>query len=80
MTPVTPVASVASFASTVSSALNIQAAVKTTDPVLAGTTNIPSGTNGTVIAVLGVGSTYEIAFGPPVSTTETVPQNLLAIA
>jgi hypothetical protein len=74
MTPVTP------LASAVPPAIEFQTSVKTVVPVMAGTTNIPSGTNGTVIAVLGVGSTYEISFGPPVSTTETVAQNLLAIA
>jgi len=72
--------SVAPLVSAALPAINDQASVKTVVPVIAGTANIPSGTSGTVIAVLGVGSTYEIAFGPPVSTTETVPQNLLAIA
>lgn len=74
MTPVIPPSSAEL------SQINIQSSVKTVVPVIAGTTDIPLGTNGTVIAVLGIGSTYEISFGPPVSTTETVPQNLLAIA
>ena len=61
------------------SAIDVQSLVKTVVPVVAGTTDIPSGTNGTVIAAVA-SSTYEIAFGPPVSGIETVPQNLLAVA
>jgi len=74
MTPVTPAASAEI------SPIDVQSYVTTTVPVVAGTKDIPPGANGTVVAVLGAGSTYEIAFGPPVSTTETVPQNLLAVA
>jgi hypothetical protein len=73
MTPATQLA-------TAPQSIDVQSSVRTIVPVVAGTKNIPSGTNGTVIAVLGVGSTYEISFGPPVSTTETMPQNLLAVA
>jgi hypothetical protein len=67
------------IASSGQAALDVQATVKNVTPVIAGTQDIPPGTSGTVVAVLGAGSTYEISFGPPASTTETVPQNLLAV-
>ena len=73
MTHVNPPASVVN-------PIDMQSSVKTTTPLMNGTKNIPSGASGTVVAIIGAGSTYEISFGPPVSGTETVPQNLLAVA
>jgi hypothetical protein len=74
MTHVNPPASAAV------NAIDLQSSVKTIVPMITGTKNIPTGASGTVVAIIGSGSTYEISFGPPVSGTETVPQNLLAVA
>jgi hypothetical protein len=54
--------------------------VTTMSPITAGLNQIPQGADGTVIAELGGGATYEVLFGPPVSAAEPVTENLLAIA
>ncbi len=64
----------------VAGAITEEALVTTLGQINAGPNAIPQGTDGTVLAVLGVGAVAEVAFGPPISTDETVTQNLLAIA
>lgn len=61
-------------------ALSDDTRVMTMGPITAGTSQIPQGANGTVIAELGNGATSEVLFGPPVDATEPVTDSLLAIA
>jgi hypothetical protein len=41
---------------------------------------IPAGTNGTVVGVISGGTSYLVAFGPPVSAVDAVSERLLAVA
>jgi len=54
--------------------------VRVTGPVEGHQQNIPVGADGTVVATLQNGATYEVQFGPPVSAVETVSSDILAIA
>jgi hypothetical protein len=42
--------------------------------------NIPAGADGTVVATLQNGATYEVQFGPPVNAVEPISSDILAIA
>jgi hypothetical protein len=61
-------------------ALSDDTLVTTIGPVTSGLGQIPEGANGTVIAELGNGATYEVLFGPPVNAAEPVTDSLLAVA
>jgi hypothetical protein len=61
-------------------ALSDDTQVTTMGPITSGTSHIPQGANGTVIAEVGNGATLEVLFGPPVSATEDVSESLLAVA